>query len=200
MKLNLSGFSCLFLLSVCPLFLQLCLCVCALMDIFTKFQDRMDRDTCFISSSSCCDPFHFLVLVPGWQVKLSSLSAAHPSLCWLHNLNREINNIERGWVVWAAILKKAVTLLKKKSVLTKINNQTNNQTTICSNVKDELLLGALCSFCDFWCHNVFLSFEFLFFFSLNYSSFEPHKHGSVAPGSPSEGRKKQPCNVQKRAS
>lgn len=27
------------------------------------------------------------------------------------------------------------------------------------------------------------------FVSLNYSSFEPHKHGSVAPGSPTEGRK-----------
>lgn len=135
--------------------------------------------------------------------------AAHPSLCWLHYLNREINNTERGWVLKAVILKEAVTLRKrkKKSILTKINNQTNNQTTICSNFKDELLLGALCSFCDFWCHNVFLSFYFFFFFvcffifvSLNYSSFEPHKHGSVAPGSPSEGRKKQPCNVQKRAS
>lgn len=39
--------------------------------------------------------------------------AAHPSLCWLHNLNREINNIERGWVLKAAILKEAVTLKKR---------------------------------------------------------------------------------------
>lgn len=123
---------------------------------FSKFQDRMDRDACFISPSSCCYPFHFLVLVSGWQVKLSSQMAAHPSLCWLHYLKREINNRERGRVLKAVILKEAVTL--KKSVLTKINNQTNNQTTICSNFKDELLLGALCSFCDFWCHNVFLCF------------------------------------------
>lgn len=128
----------------------------------------MDRDACFISSSSCCYPFHFLVLVCSWQVKLSSQMAAHPSLCWLHYLNREINNTERGWVLKAVILKEAVTLRKrkKKSILTKINNQTNNQTTICSNFKDELLLGALCSFCDFWCHNVFLSFYFFFLFCL----------------------------------
>lgn len=135
---------------------------------FSKFQDRMDRDACFISSSSCCYPFHFLVLVCSWQVKLSSQMAAHPSLCWLHYLNREINNTERGWVLKAVILKEAVTLRKrkKKSILTKINNQTNNQTTICSNFKDELLLGALCSFCDFWCHNVFLSFYFFLLFCL----------------------------------
>ena len=72
-------------------------------------------------------------------------------------------------------------------------NQTNKQPTktICSTLKDELFLGALCSFCDFWCHNVFLCicFSFLYFVSLTYSSSEPHKHGSVAPGSPPEGRK-----------
>lgn len=34
--------------------------------------------------------------------------------------------------------------------------------------------------------------------SLNYSSFEPHKHGSVAPGSPSEGRKKNSLAMYKK--
>ena len=77
---------------------------------FSKFQDRMDRDACFISPSSCCYPFHFLVLVSDWQVKaLSSQMAAHPSLCWLHNLKRGINNRERGRVLKAVILKEAVT-------------------------------------------------------------------------------------------
>lgn len=80
---------------------------------FSKFQDRMDRHACFISPSSCCYPFHFLVLVSGWQVKLSSQMAAHPSLCWLHNLKREINNRERGRVLEAVILKEAVTLKKR---------------------------------------------------------------------------------------
>lgn len=80
---------------------------------FSKFQDRMDRDACFISPSSCCYPFHFLVLVSGWQVKLSSQMAAHPSLCWLHYLKREINNRERGRVLEAVILKEAVTLKKR---------------------------------------------------------------------------------------
>lgn len=81
---------------------------------FSKFQDRMDRDACFISPSSCCYPFHFLVLVSDWQVKaLSSQMAAHPSLCWLHNLKREINNRERGRVLKAVIFKEAVTLKKR---------------------------------------------------------------------------------------
>lgn len=38
----------------------------------------------------------------------------------------------------------------------------------------------------------------LFLFSLNFSSFEPHKHGSVAPGSPSEGRKKNSLAMYKK--
>lgn len=45
----------------------------------------------------------FLVLVSGGQVQLSSQMTTHSSLCWLYNLNREIINIERGWVLRAVI-------------------------------------------------------------------------------------------------
>lgn len=89
-KLNSRGSSCLLLLPSSFLsvlsFLQLCLCFSAFWwTVFTKFQDRMDRDACFISSTPRCNPFHFLVLVSGRRVKkLSSLTAAHPSLCWFY--------------------------------------------------------------------------------------------------------------------
>lgn len=49
-------------------------------------------------------------------------------------------------------------------------------------------------FCFVW-----LDFFFVFIF-LNYSSFEPHKNGSVAPGSPPEGRKNSLAMYKKRAS
>lgn len=79
-----------------------------------------------------------------------------------------------------------------------MNNQTNkqpNEKNICSSFNDELLLelpvplvapGATAFLMLF----VFpFSFLFSLSFSSNYSSSsEPHKHGSVAPGSPSEGR------------
>lgn len=73
-------------------------------------------------------------------------------------------SIEEKWITEGGdgLLRRQLHL-KRKSVITKINNQTNNQTTICSNFKDELLLGALCSFCDFWCHNVFLTLWVFFF-------------------------------------
>lgn len=76
-------------------------------------------------------------------------------------------SIEEKWITEGGdgLLRRQLHL-KRKSVITKINNQTNNQTTICSNFKDELLLGALCSFCDFWCHNVFLTLLVFFLFFL----------------------------------
>lgn len=139
------------------------------MDIFPNFRTGWTEMLAFISSSSCCYPFHFLVLVSGWQVKLSSQIAAHPSLCWLHVLNREINNTERGWVLKAVILKEAVTL--KKSILTKINNQTNNQTTICSKLQRRtvtwsslFLLWLLVPQCFVLFFNPFRDFFFWFLF------------------------------------
>lgn len=80
---------------------------------FPNFRTGWTEMLAFISSSSRCYPFHFLVLVSGRRAKLSSQMAAHPSLCWLHGLNRGINNIERGWVLKAVILKEAVTLKKR---------------------------------------------------------------------------------------
>lgn len=62
----------------------------------SKFQDRMDRHACFISPSSCCYPFHFLVLVSGWQVKLSSQMAAPPSFSVDYIIWKVELIIERG--------------------------------------------------------------------------------------------------------
>lgn len=70
---------------------------------------------------------------------------------------------------------------------------------ICSSFKDELLLelpvplvapGATAFLTLFvFLYSFFFSPPFFpLSFSSNYSSSEPHKHGSVAPGSPSEGR------------
>lgn len=106
LQLPLSPFCLSFISSALPLLL--------LFDgHFPNFRTGWTEMLAFLSSSSCCYPFHFLVLVSGWQVKLSSRVAAHPSLCCLRVLNREINNTERGRVLEAVILKEAVTLKKK---------------------------------------------------------------------------------------
>ncbi len=82
----------------------------------------------------------------------------------------------------------------KKSESTKMNNQTNkqpNEKNICSSFNDELLLELTVPLVAPGATAFLMLFVFPFSlsFSSNYSSSsEPHKHGSVAPGSPSEGR------------
>lgn len=115
-------------------------------------------------SRRCYYLSEFLVLVSGWHVKLFKSKDGLPPLCASHHGNRGMNNRERGEAILTAVVLLKETVKHKKSVSTKMYNQTNKPTkTICSNLKDELFLGALCSFCDFWCHNVFLCICFLFF-------------------------------------
>lgn len=96
-------------------FLQTCLCFCSLMDVFSpEFQDRMDRDACFIFSySSCCYLFHFLTCL-SLVDKLSCQMTAHPSLCWLENLKRNLNNRERGRVMKLSFWKRQLYTKRKR--------------------------------------------------------------------------------------
>lgn len=160
-KRTLSGSSCLLLLSVC-LFLSLALPLLLLFD--GQFPDfRTGRTEMLASFLRVHVATRFISLHLSRLDKWSSPVEwrLSPSVDYII-YRGEMNNRRRGWA-----FKEAVTLKKKKSVITKINNQTNNQTTICSNFKDELLLGALCSFCDFWCHNVFLTLLVFFLFFLD---------------------------------
>lgn len=98
---------------------------------------------------------------------------------------------------WVSFLRKQITTKKanQPKLITKLTSNQKKET----NKKHWLQFhrwtaaGASCSFSGYWCHSIFDAFCVSFFFSLlfssNYSSSsEPHKHGSVAPGSPSEGR------------
>lgn len=82
--------------------------------------------------SRCCYYlFDFLVLVSGWHVKLFKSKDAPPlSLCASHHGKREMNNREeRGEAIpTTVILLKEAVNTHKKSVSTKMYNQTNKQT------------------------------------------------------------------------
>lgn len=139
--------------------------------------------TCFISPARFSD-WH---VVPLWR----GVDQIHPTI-------KSDFTVQGEGIFLGVIPEEADN--HKKSESTKINNQTNKQPN--ENKKHLLQFqrwtapGASCSFSGSWCHRNFdafcVSFFFIIFslsFSSNYSSSsEPHKHGSVAPGSPSEGR------------
>lgn len=107
-----------------------------------------DRESCFISPAPC----RYLFIFPRTRQRLTSASSPVKwrltllSLLITSSLKREREKNFTGKEKGSQRCHSLKRQLHLKSVLTKINNQTNNQTTICSNLKDELLLGALCSF------------------------------------------------------
>lgn len=109
-------------------------------------------------SHRCYYLFEFLVLVSGWHVKLFKSKDGPPPLCASHHGNRGMINRERGEAILTAVFFLKRQWNTKKAYQPKCTTKLTNKPTktICSNLKDELFLGALCSFCDFWCHNVFL--------------------------------------------
>lgn len=117
---------------------------------------------------------------------------AHP-LSVRHTMEIEKWTTEKGEAILTAVILLKETVKHKKSVSTKMYNQTNKQPTktICSNLKDELFLGALCSFCDFWCHNVFLCicFSLLFFPFLDLFLLWASQAWLCGSRQPTEGRK-----------
>lgn len=157
-KRTLSGSSCLLLLSVC-LFLSPALPLLLLFD-----GQSPDFRTGWTEMLASFLRVH--VATRFISLYLSRLDKWSSPVEWRRPPPLLITlSIEEKWITEGGdgLLRRQLHL-KRKSVITKINNQTNNQTTICSNFKDELLLGALCSFCDFWCHNVFLTLLVFFFF------------------------------------
>lgn len=113
----------------------------------------------------------------------------------------------RGFFSFLGVIPRDADKHKKAKQPKLITKLTSNQTekknmkkkNICSSFKDELLLElpvplvapgatAFLTLFVFLYSFFFLSSFFPLSFSSNYSSSEPHKHGSVAPGSPSEGR------------
>lgn len=164
---------------------------------FSALVDGMDRDACLISPGSrCCYLFHFLWLVQQIdKLMFSSPTVASPLPLSVRHVIWKRTDAERKGKGSLSSYSERGSYTQNKSESTKINNQTNKQPnkpfapTSKMNCYLELTLF-LCSFCDSWCNNIFLMHFVILFVSLNYSSSEPHKHGSVAPGSPPEGRKK----------
>lgn len=167
--------------------LQLCLCFCSFTDMFPHFWTGWTEmlasflpvhvvATCFISSC-----------LSRWWTSISS-----PVRWWLAPLSVHPTNQKEKWTREKGEGFSRLSFLKRQ-LHTKKANQPKLTTKLTNNQTNHLLQlqrwtvtwSSLCSFCDSWCHKVFFNAFFLFLFvSLNYSSSEPHKHGSVAPGSP----------------
>ncbi len=102
----------------------------------------------------------------------------------------------QGEGIFLGIIPEEADKHKKANQPKLITKLTSNQTkkNICSSFNDELLLELPVPLVAPGATAFLMLFVFPFFFSSlsfssNYSSSsEPHKHGSVAPGSPSEGR------------
>lgn len=132
--------------------------------------------TCFISS--CLSRWWTSIISPvRWRLAPLSVHPTNQKEKWTREKGEGFSRL--------SFLKRQLHTKKanQPKLTTKLtNNQTNRLLQL---QRWTVTWSSLCSFCDSWCHKVFFNAFFLFLFvSLNYSSSEPHKHGSVAPGSP----------------
>lgn len=148
----------------------------------------------------------FTVLLPV-SFPPARFSDWHVVPLWFHPTIKNDSSAQgEGIFLFLGVIPREADKHKKATQPKLITKLTSNQTEKKKHEKkNEHLLqfqrwtaaGASCSFSGSWCHSIFDAFCVSFFvflsffplsFSSNYSSSEPHKHGSVAPGSPSEGR------------